>query len=379
MNNADNSKKTEFDPDAIDVRSISAKEYDTLTPEEQKKFEHPMPIKQARELFEGKERWFKREKQVFHNVLDIPEADWLVEAVIPVQGISLLYGDAGIGKTTLMLQLIDAVQRTVDFIGLSTKPSKVLLIEQDEPTNLIRSHVERMLPDCPSLTDLKVPASFLSWEDKTKDFEVGGGIPRDAASSLEELIFLSDSKIVVIDSLTSIGIADINNPGVSLLFDRLRRVSATYGCSFVLLHHPGKSREIMGSNLIKAKVDVILHLNKDRLTFQKLRGTTPKIAKFEPGKQPYLSIKQDPNTITFQLADTSVRNLVDYSPVRSIPYNKQGRSDRSEFIRKLWLDGKKRAEIVDLTVAAFQGNKETVGKAVDRERNKLEAEGLIKP
>ena len=44
----------------------------------------------------------------------------------------------------------------------------------------------------------------------------------------------------------------------------------------------------MGSNLIPAKVDCILHLQSGRLSFEKLRGKTPGIIIVEPGEHPDL-------------------------------------------------------------------------------------------
>jgi hypothetical protein len=109
----------------------------------------------------------------------------------------------------------------------------------------------------------------------------------------------------------------------------------------------------MGSNLIKAKVDCLLELKDDRLVFHKLRGKVPEVATADPGKPPYLEIKRSPDTLTF----TTV-------------------IDRAEFIRSLWLQGKQRAELIDLVCQAYPSIKrDTAGKAVDREKQRLVQKG----
>lgn len=246
-----------------------------------------------------------------------------------------------------MLQLIGCVNEGREFLGLSTQQVGTLLIEQDEGRSLLRSHIERMLPCCPSLESLIVPKVLVLWDNTLRDFEAKGSL-------LEELIFLSSASIVIIDSVTSLGIEDINQPSTATLFDKLRVIAGKYHCSFVLLHHPNKSGDVMASNLIKAKVDCLLHLEHDRLVFEKLRGTTPKVVAVKPGDAPHISISKDPDTLTFTQA-----------------------KDRTTLIRELLLEGKTRSEVIDLVCQVSDAKKETIGKAVDRERSKLIQEGKL--
>lgn len=308
--------------------------------EEEKKYDET--------LSKAIEEYEKGKKYLFTNVMDIPEVDWLVEGFAVEEGLTLLFGDAGVGKTSLMLQLMGCLTEGKEFLGLVTKKVETLLIEQDESRPLLRGHVERMLSGYPSLKWTEVPNFQILWDGEKMDFQY-------ADYSLKKLIGYFWHPIVIIDSLTSLGIEDINHPASAILFDKLRQLAGIYHCAFILLHHPNKSGDVMGSNLIKAKVDCMLHLQSGRLSFEKLRGKTPESVVTKPGEVPYLSIRQDPDTLIF-------------SEVKG----------RVEFIQELLLQGKPRPEIIEAVCQAYGGRKASVARAVDREKEKLiESEKLI--
>jgi predicted ATP-dependent serine protease len=240
------------------------------------------------------EEYEKGKKSIFTNVMDIPEADWIVEGFVVEEGLTLLFGDSRVGKTSLMLQLITCLAEGKEFLGLDTRKAEMLLIEQDEGKRLLRNHIQRMLPVYPSLKWTDVPNSQISWNSAKKEFQY-------SEHSLEKLISYFWHPIVIIDSLSSLGIEDINHPSCSLIFDRLRDITGKCRCSFIVLHHPNKSGDVMGSNLIKAKVDCMLHLQKDKLIFEKVRGELPKAVTEKPGEAPSLNIKQDPNFLVFRM------------------------------------------------------------------------------
>ena len=66
----------------------------------------PITEEKLAELNVIEKRRIERKEQLFMKIMDIPKANWLVEGVAVRDGITLLFGDAGVGKTSLMLQLI---------------------------------------------------------------------------------------------------------------------------------------------------------------------------------------------------------------------------------------------------------------------------------
>jgi len=285
----------------------------------------------------------ERREQLFMSIMKISEPEWLVEGFAVRQGITVFYGDAGEGKTSLMLQLIGSAFESRRLLSFQVRLANPLLIEQDENPELLRSHVERMIPVYPSLRLLEVPREPVLWDNQKGDF---------ANTLLEDYIRYSAANIVIIDSLTSLGIDDINHPKCSIIFDKFRLLAREWGCAFIVLHHPNKSGNIMGNKLIRAKAECVIQLQKGKVLFEKLRAKMPSSLVIEVGKVPYLEVKQDTNTLVFNI-------------------------DRTTYIREQFLEGKSRAEIIDITRALYGGSKDAIGKAVDREKATLKEEGKL--
>jgi len=269
------------------IEGISIEEYDKLSGEEQSKYEVRWPEKEL-ELAEGVKNIRRKQKEIFINVMEIPEVEWIVEGFAVKQGITMVYGDGGVGKTSLMLDLMACINERGLFLGLTTMPASSLIIEQDENPAIMRSHVEKMLNIHPSLAWLKVPQNPVIWDNNQRDF---------MDSSLEQAIAWSSADLVIIDSLTSLGIDDINHPSCSIVFDRLRQMAFEWECAFIVIHHTNKSGEVMGSNLIMPKLDCMIRVESNMVIFEKLRGAPPNGSVIEAGKKPYLTVFQDPQTL----------------------------------------------------------------------------------
>ncbi|MBE9514423.1 MAG: AAA family ATPase [Chloroflexi bacterium] len=74
------------------------------------------------------------------DVSEFNEPDWIVEGVVVRRGLTLLYGGSGTGKTTFCLYLADAVQKGSALFGLKCKKGNVVFVEQDESSELLKSH-----------------------------------------------------------------------------------------------------------------------------------------------------------------------------------------------------------------------------------------------
>jgi archaellum biogenesis ATPase FlaH len=208
---------------------------------------------------------YSRRDDWFIPVNDVEPAEWLIEGLAVEQGISILFGDTGVGKTTLSLQLLHALMSRQDMVlGLKVKPVRGFIVEQDVSPMVFRNHRDRVLEHLPGLADLKIPRKFVTWDDRSHDL-----------TDLVQLIKAYPAKLVIIDSVTSLGIPDINHPNTSMVLDRLRRISTDEECSFILLHHVNKKGLILGSITLQIKADSIVELTKKGLKFHKTRGQLP--------------------------------------------------------------------------------------------------------
>lgn len=69
--------------------------------------------------------------------------EWEVEGLIPRGEVTLLYGEGGVGKTLLMQQYATAAANGKDWLGLPTRPSRVLaLLCEDGPDELHRRQID---------------------------------------------------------------------------------------------------------------------------------------------------------------------------------------------------------------------------------------------
>ena len=61
-----------------------------------------------------------------------PEREWCVRNYIPHRNVTLLGGDGGVGKTTLMLQLCAAKATGTNWLGLETRPGRTLFVSAED-------------------------------------------------------------------------------------------------------------------------------------------------------------------------------------------------------------------------------------------------------
>lgn len=235
--------------------------------------------------------------ELFGRYDQLPEAKWIAEGIVMEGGITILAGEYGVGKSTLVMQMIDTFNRRKQLFDLETNPVKTLLVEQDESHYVMGNHIRRLLPVLPTLKDLEYPKKQLRWDTITDRLNI---------DDLENFISAYPAGLVVIDSLTSIGLPDINHPSMGDLFDQLRAVVNTTKVSILILHHLNRRGEILGSIQIWNKPDNVLELQSDGLIFYKVRGNTPHIKdikKIRSNKKertlPFYPLCRDKQTLVF--------------------------------------------------------------------------------
>lgn len=257
------------------------------------------------------------------DVSEFPEPDWIVEGIVVRNGLTLLYGDSTVGKTTFCLYMTDSVQHGKDLFGLKCKQGNVVFIENDEPAELLKSHRDKVgLP-----AKLRVTSVDIIWDAGNKRFN----------EELGDLLYYHSPDIVVIDAFTSLGIPDITRPESALVLDEMRRLAEKHHCAMVIIHHTNKAGEQMGSSLHKAKMDSIVSLSKVSndtimLTQDKVRGSKfqPKVIEFN---QNTLEMKDAKMSIKDQVVLLKAQGISDNDIVLRFP--KQHRDTVKRYLRSL--------------------------------------------
>lgn len=255
------------------------------------------------------------------DVADFPEPAWLVEGFIVRNGLTMLYGDSGTGKTTLCLYLADCMRKGKDFFGLKCEQGIVLFIENDESGELLKSHRDKV-----GLHErLLVANTDVVWEANNKKFN----------NEFEELLYYYTPDIVVIDAYTALGIPDITRPESALVLDELRRLAEHHHCGMVIIHHISKSGEQMGSSLHRAKMDSMVCLSKMSesrilLTQEKIRGSKfpPKVINFN---QDTLEMKDAGLSLKQQVLELAAKGISDNEIPDRFP--KQHRDSVRRYLR----------------------------------------------
>jgi KaiC/GvpD/RAD55 family RecA-like ATPase len=203
----------------------------------------------------------RRRDDLFIRVNDVEPANWIIEAIAMEQGLTVIYGDRNVGKTTLSMQMLHTLLTGNSLFGLDVRPANAFLLEQDESPRIFRNHRDRVLRELPSLENMEIPKVNVSWDARQEDF-----------TNLVDLIRAYPAKIVIIDSFTSLGVPDLNHPNTSAVLDRLRQINHELDCSFILLHHLNRKGEILGSITLQIKADNLIEFTQNGLIFQKMRG-----------------------------------------------------------------------------------------------------------
>lgn len=200
-------------------------------------------------------------EELFISLNEVEPASWIIEGLALEQGLTILFGGKGAGKTTLSMQILHALLAKEKFLVFKTKQVGAFIVEQDEPPRIFRNHRDRVLGELPQLKDMEIPRVFVTWDSKKGEF-----------TNLRDLIKAYPAKLVIIDSFTSLGIPDLNHPSTSVVLDRLRQINSELECSFILLHHVNKAGDILGSVTLQIKADNLIELNGQGLKFHKTRG-----------------------------------------------------------------------------------------------------------
>ena len=192
-----------------------------------------------------------------------PEQQWLVESLVPADGITIMSAEPGSYKTYMLLDIaIKVTQGEQLFDKFATEKTNVLMVDEDNGGWLLNKRLKQLG------AKEELPIYFYSDEGFLID-------EKNIAKLLAKCIEL-DIKLLMIDCLAQVHDLEENAAGdMSKIFRQLRRFKAK-GIAVLITHHnrkpgttPGSSRhEMRGSSSILASADsqVALKLDEDIVT-----------------------------------------------------------------------------------------------------------------
>lgn len=178
--------------------------------------------------------------------LPIPTREWLVQDLIPTRVVTMLSGDGGLGKSTLVLQLAVASAIDEPWIGRRVMQCKTLLVAcEDEPDELQRRlyDIKGPMLEFDQLSDIRIVPG-VGFDNVLVDFSdpADHGKRTEFCEFVEAQALEFGARHVILDSLHDFFDANENlRPQARQFINHLRRIAIAIDGAVTILSHPSVS------------------------------------------------------------------------------------------------------------------------------------------
>jgi hypothetical protein len=206
----------------------------------------------------------------FYEDIELPPDDeWLIDDVLPAEGIGLCYGPSGAGKTFGVLELALAIARGVPFVGREVQQGTVVFIALESPRGMLK----------------RIKAYRQETRDNGADFvlvrykleianpeSVNGLIPKLWAIQRRTGKAI---RLVAFDTLAKALTGQDENAActASLVTEGMVRIQQATGGFVLATHHTGKdpTRGERGTSAFRAAVDTTMEIARRKDNGEDLR------------------------------------------------------------------------------------------------------------
>jgi len=195
--------------------------------------------------------------------LPVPDTEWLVEGVLPPEGIGIIAGQPGCGKTWMLADLMLEMSRGGKWLGrFPTKKGTVLCIDEESPRGLLPTRYRKLLLakgiDAERLDAHLLLGQGFSFSNPSHVTQL-----RDVLSRLRPIL-------IIVDSLIRVHSAEENSASeMSTVFAVVKAIAREFHCAFLFADHMRKGKpgetgldQVRGSTEKAAFVDLLLVLRK---------------------------------------------------------------------------------------------------------------------
>lgn len=189
------------------------------------------------------------------DLCKLPPAQWRIKNVLPSNGLAVVYGQSGSGKSFLVLDMLQSLAFGREWFGQKVKPSAVTYIVLEGEAGLAdraKAYRIRHGSTSPNIRYLVQPFRLLNADDITE---------------LVQAIKNADSgDVVVIDTLSQAtpGSDENDSKAMGLIISTAKLLQERIGGLVLLVHHTGKdaSKGMRGHSSLHAALDCAIEVKR---------------------------------------------------------------------------------------------------------------------
>ncbi|MEK8089906.1 AAA family ATPase [Thermithiobacillus plumbiphilus] len=191
---------------------------------------------------------------------EYPPREWVMEPVIPTQGLAMIFAQRGIGKTHLSLGIAYAVASGGSFLKWQApRPRGVLFVDGEMPAVTIKERLAGIV--LASEKEATAPFRII-----TPDEQEHGRTP-DLSSPLGQIMvdehITDEIALIVVDNLSTLARTGKENEGESWLSIQEWALKwRARGKSILFIHHAGKGGQQRGTSRREDVLDTVINLRR---------------------------------------------------------------------------------------------------------------------
>ena len=251
-----------------------------LLAENQARFRPPLTEREVLSIARSVARYTPESDSITHSLVpDSPQiyahhdlatsvtepVRWAVNGLVPRQGVSLIAGDSGVGKSWITAHLAQCVALGTPFLGqYPVEQCPVLVIDYESGEFLLKRRVRQLYAGMPPGTSTHAPLWFADVEMRlTEEAHV---------TALIALLQERHVGLCVVDPLVHAHNGDENDSReIVRVMEAVRRVRRQCDCAFLFTHHVRKlsaqgsndaGQSLRGSSALKGTLDSYLFATK---------------------------------------------------------------------------------------------------------------------
>ena len=190
----------------------------------------------------------------FEEILALPDPSWLIEGVIPQEAVTQLYGDSGVGKTFVALDMALSIATGTPWLDkYHTDPGRVVYVVAEGHLGIKHRVSAWMAYHGREASDLS------RFRSLTEPLPLGDArAPGDFIKAVDAAFAGEDISLIVLDTQArcTAGLEENSAQEMGLAIDRIDRIKRVTGATVLLVHHEGyKKGHARGSTAVHAALE----------------------------------------------------------------------------------------------------------------------------